>query len=81
MLACPVALFPVVRDKAWVAKRRHLVSARVWFFPRVQDLASPSHFARQPQEVQRVVLLGIFYALNWYRELVNAFAAQLELPG
>ena len=31
--------------------------------------------------MQRVVLLGIFYALNWYREMVNAFAAQLATVG
>jgi hypothetical protein len=47
----------------------------------LQDLASPAQFGKQPSEVQRVVLLGVFYALNWYRELVNAFAAQLDLPG
>lgn len=45
----------------------------------VQDLAIPGDFGGAGAEVQRLVLLGVFYALNWYRELVNAFAAQLDL--
>lgn len=44
-------------------------------------LASPQQFKSLPTEQRRGVLLGLWYALNWCRELANCFAGQLAPNG
>ncbi|PSC75642.1 Fanconi anemia group D2-like protein [Micractinium conductrix] len=46
-----------------------------------QVLLRPQQFAALPVEQRRCVLLGLWYALNWCRELVNCFAGQLQPNG
>jgi hypothetical protein len=41
-----------------------------------QELTSPEQFATLPHDQQRCVLLGLWFALNWCRELVNCFSVQ-----
>ncbi|KAL4858754.1 Fanconi anemia group D2 protein [Chlorella vulgaris] len=41
-----------------------------------EDLTSPEQFATLPHDQQRCVLLGLWFALNWCRELVNCFSVQ-----
>ena len=49
--------------------------------PITQVLLRPQQFAALPVEQRRCVLLGLWYALNWCRELVNCFAGQLQPNG
>ena len=51
------------------------------FFPTSQALARPQQFGELPAEERRCVLLGLWYALNWCRELVNCFGSQLGADG
>lgn len=46
-----------------------------------QVLADPQQFGQLPAEERRCVLLGLWYALNWCRELANCFATQLTPAG
>ena len=41
----------------------------------------PSRFGSLVPDQQRLVLTGVFYLLNWCRELVNTFALQLTVAG
>lgn len=49
--------------------------------PREQELADPRQFSGLAAEHRRAVLLGLWYALNWCRELANCFATQLQPDG
>ena len=40
----------------------------------MQSLADPQQFGSLPGEQRRCVLLGLWYALNWCRELANCFS-------
>ncbi|PRW44427.1 Fanconi anemia group D2-like protein [Chlorella sorokiniana] len=44
-------------------------------------LADPRQFSGLAGEHRRAVLLGLWYALNWCRELANCFATQLQPDG
>jgi hypothetical protein len=47
----------------------------------LQALASPQQFGGLPHEQRCCVLLGLWYALNWCRELVNCFSRELQPNG
>jgi hypothetical protein len=47
----------------------------------LQALADPQRFGSLPPEQRRCVLLGLWYALNWCRELTNCFAPLLMPNG
>ena len=40
----------------------------------MQGMADPQQFGRLPGEQRRCVLLGLWYALNWCRELANCYS-------
>ena len=39
---------------------------------------TPSTFATLPKPKQYLVLSSLFFAVNWFRELVNAFVTQKD---
>lgn len=41
----------------------------------------PSRFNNLEPDQQRLVLTGVFYTLNWCRELANTFGQQLDPTG
>lgn len=49
--------------------------------PLPQALADPQRFGSLPPEQRRCVLLGLWYGLNWCRELANSFAPLLMPNG
>ena len=46
---------------------------------RPQALAHQARFTELPPEHKRAVLLALWYALNWHRELLSAFGVQLSV--
>lgn len=66
---------------AALARTEHAPGCTSLPAPAPQVLASPQQFGRFPVEERRCVLLGLWYALNWCRELVNCFATQLTPAG
>ena len=44
-----------------------------------QELAHPARFGELPLEHKRAVLLSLWYALNWHRELLSAYGTQLKV--
>lgn len=43
-----------------------------------QSFADPEKFVALPLEHKQAVLLGLWYCLNWFRELISAFGTQVD---